>query len=154
MRLLNVYEGALESGFQDEHLTPLEAEIWSLESASVPKYAILSHRWLEGEEVTFDKVHTLPKGSFRDPSIRDHLLQPINTGRTTSRTFKLRCSPKVVSTQPDIGMYASSIYKIAGACKQVRQASDKTVRHVWIDTICIGDVDREERNIAINPMFR
>jgi hypothetical protein len=46
------------------------------------------------------------------------------------------------------------VYKIAGACQQVRMMSEKAVRHIWIDTICIDKSNVQELSIAINSMFQ
>jgi hypothetical protein len=137
MRLLNVHDFTLESGIPDRALSAAEAKIWSQTSSAVPQYAVLSHRWIDGEEITLDKLPTVSKARFRDIPSRNPIPQHAHT-----------------SSPPNIEKDASSVYKIAGACQQVRKASDKTVRHIWIDTVCIDKSDAQELNISINSMFQ
>jgi hypothetical protein len=134
MRLLNVNDFNLESDLPDPGLSGPEAQLWSQKSSATPPYAILSHRWLDGEEITFDKFPTVSKDRFRDILSRNPI--PQHGGL------------------PDIEKDASSVYKIAGACQHVRAMSDKAVRHIWVDTVCIDKSDAQELSIAINSMFQ
>jgi hypothetical protein len=137
MRLLNVHDFKLESGIPDQGLSGPEAKLWSQASSAIPQYAILSHRWIDGEEITFDKLSAVSKARFRDIPSQNPIPQHADT-----------------SSLPNVEKDASSVYKIAGACQQVRTTSDKTVRHIWIDTVCIDKSDAQELSIAINSMFQ
>ena len=136
MRLLDVYDFKLESGIPDRGLSTSEAQIWSQTSSAIPQYAILSHRWID-DEITFDKLPAVSKARFLDIPSRNPVPQYAQT-----------------SHPPNVEKDASSVYKIAGACQQVRKASDKTVRHIWIDTVCIDKSDAQELSISINSMFQ
>jgi hypothetical protein len=135
MRLLNVHDFELESGVPDPGLSGPEAKLWSQTSSAIPQYAILSHRWVDGEEITFDKLSAVSKARFRDIPSQNLIPQH---GHTSSLIEK----------------HASSVYKIAGACQQVRMMSEKAVRHIWIDAICIDKSNVQELSIAINSMFQ
>lgn len=137
MRLLNVHDFDLESGIPDPGLSGPEAKLWSQSSSATPQYAILSHRWLDGEEVTFDKLAAVTKSRFRDIPSRNPI--PQHEG---------------AKSLPNIEKDASSVYKIAGACQQVRAMGDKTFQHIWVDTVCIDKSDAQELSIAINSMFQ
>ncbi len=137
MRLLDVYDFNLESGIPDRGFSTSEARIWSQTSSTIPQYAILSHRWIGDEEITFDKLPAVSKDRFRQIPSQNPVPQHAHSSRSSN-------SEK----------HASSVYKIAGACQQVRKASDKTVRHVWIDTVCIDKSDAQELSISINSMFQ
>lgn len=137
MRLLNVHDFILKSGIPDQGLSASEAKLWSQASSSaIPPYAILSHRWIDGEEITFDKLPAVSTARFRDVPSRNPI-PPTNT-----------------SSPPNIEKDASSVYKIAGACQQARKISGRPVQHIWIDTVCIDKSDAQELSIAINSMFQ
>ncbi|TVY82491.1 Vegetative incompatibility protein HET-E-1 [Lachnellula suecica] len=137
MRLLDVHDFILKSGITDQALSNSEAQIWSQASSAIPRYAILSHRWIDEDEITFDKLPTIPRTRFSNTPYKNPFPQDANS-----------------INSPNIEKYASSVYKIAGACQRVRNTSDQTLRHVWIDTVCIDKSNAQELNIAINSMFR
>ena len=137
MRLLNIHDFKLEFGLPDHGLSGPEAKLWSQASSAIPQYVILSHRWIDGEEITFDKLSAVSRDRFRDIPSQNPIPQHTDT-----------------SSLPNVEKHASSVYKIAGACQQVRTTSDKAVRHIWIDTVCIDKSDAQELSIAINSMFQ
>ena len=139
MRLFNVDDFQIQSGYPDHDLADARSELWYRPSEAVthtPKYAILSHRWRKGEEVQFQDLPSLPKQQLRDLPPRN----PVS--------FLPSSSPQ------DDQRNLSSIYKIAGACKKVLETEDEAMRHIWIDTICINQGDSREVNTSINSMFR
>lgn len=137
MRLLDVHNFTLESNIPDRGLENTEAKLWSQTSSVIHPYAILSHRWIDGEEITFDNLSGVSKDRFRNAASPNPVYQYSDTRNPINREID-----------------ASSVYKIAGACQQVRNASKENFRHIWIDTVCINKSDAQELNIAINSMFR
>lgn len=139
MRLFNVDDFQIQSGYPDHDLTDARNQLWYRPSEAVthtPKYAILSHRWRKGEEVQFRDLPSLPKQQLRD-------LPPENP-----------VSPLPSSSPQNDQRNLSSLYKIAGACKKVLETKDEAMRHIWIDTICINQGDSQELTTSINSMFR
>ena len=139
MRLFNVDDFQIQSGYPDHDLADARSQLWYRPSEAVthtPKYAILSHRWRKGEEVQFRDLPSLPKQQLRD-------LPPGNP-----------VSPLPSSSPQNDQRNLSSIYKIAGACKKVLETKDEAMRHIWIDTICINQGDSQESSTSINSMFR
>jgi hypothetical protein len=139
MRLLDVDNFEVQSGYPDQDLADAKSQLWyeSSDAAThTPKYAILSHRWRKGEEVKFQDFPSLPKEQLRDfPPQNPISLVPSSNPRNDQHNL-------------------SSIYKIAGACKEVLESEDKTMRHIWIDTVCINQGDSQELSTSINSMFR
>lgn len=144
MRLLDVSNLQIRSGFEDaaaglaEAEAKVQRELWGLASSDssyeTPHYAILSHRWV-GREVVFSDFNTIPKDRFR--SVAD--ASPV---------------PKSAGDIENVGDgNEASIYKIAGACAQVRQHT-AGIRHLWIDTVCIDKDDVRELSTALNSMFK
>lgn len=135
MRLLNAHSLQLQSGFPDQILSDVKTQLWYQPSSTMtvtPKYAILSHRWV-GEEITFRDFQ-----STRFDNVP--LLNPV---------------PFVAGEDAgDIKGNLSSIYKIAGACKQVRTLEDQGIKNLWIDTVCVNQGDSQEVSRSINSMFR
>ena len=141
MRLLDVYNFEIQSGFPDQIFTDAKSQLWHRTPSAAtqtPRYAILSHRWI-GEEVTFQDFQMVPKSQLRVLSARKPV--PLVSNGSPTETQSRR----------------SSIFKIAGACNKVRQTNDKAapqIRHIWIDTICINKGDAQELSTSINSMFR
>ncbi|KAI9148005.1 Vegetative incompatibility protein [Paramyrothecium foliicola] len=132
MRLLNIETLQIENGFADERLTEAEAGLWNPTRAQPPPYAILSHRWV-GDEVVFANFEDVDRQALRTPVAR------MRAGMTDRE---------------------KSLYKIAGACQTAQQEGQNgagqtdSIKHIWIDTVCINKVDMQEYSIAINSMFR
>ncbi|KAL9601260.1 MAG: hypothetical protein Q9219_002665 [cf. Caloplaca sp. 3 TL-2023] len=53
-----------------------------------------------------------------------------------------------------LGVKSASVAKIEGACDAVRQRHEGSIRHLWLDTICIDKKNLTELSLAINSMFR
>ncbi|RDW72808.1 hypothetical protein BP6252_06715 [Coleophoma cylindrospora] len=140
MRLLDVDTFEIQSGYPDQDLTDAKGQLWyesSKKTLHTPKYAILSHRWRQGEEVKFQDFSSLPKEQLR--------------GFPSRNPVPIHSSDNPPQDQND---FSSSIYKIAGACKQVRETDDQAMRKLWIDTICVNQGDAQEVSTSINSMFR
>src|ERR1700712_5046048 len=113
MRLLDVHTFEIESGFSDNALIGAEDSMWHVSPTQhhLPRYAILSHRWI-GDEVTFPDFGKLDKDQLRklparNPgSLRDSSIQPTDN------------KPGFV-----VPSNLASIHKIAGACMQVCHAA-------------------------------
>lgn len=142
MRLLDVSNLEIRSGFDDaaagltEDEAKVQRQLWGLTSSDssyeTPPYAILSHRWV-GREVVFGDFDTIPK----------ERLQNVAEANPVSKT---------IGGIENVGDgIEASIYKIAGACAQVRRTPG--VRHIWIDTVCINKNDSRELSSALNSMF-
>ena len=113
MRLLSTSTFELESFFDEE---------------TIPRYAILSHRW-EGEEITLQELQQ-----------KDAII--------LLRSIKL----KVVNGEP---LYCfqnikKGFLKIIGCALQ---AEKDGVEHIWCDTCCIDKTNSTELSEAINSMF-
>ena len=113
MRLLSTSTFELESFFDEE---------------TIPRYAILSHRW-EGEEITLQELQQ-----------KDAII--------LLRSIKL----KVVNGEP---LYCfqnikKGFLKIIGCALQ---AEKDGVGHIWCDTCCIDKTNSTELSEAINSMF-
>ena len=98
----------------------------------IPSYAILSHTWEHGKEVTLQELEELaveeissPLGSMPE---RDSYYRPAHP--TQNRT---------------------GFSKIVECCRKARLHS---LKYVWIDTCCIDKKDPTELSEAINSMFR
>lgn len=144
MRLLDVSNLQIQSGFDDaaaglaDNEAKVQRELWGMTSSDssyeTPSYAILSHRWV-GREVVFGDFNTVSKDQLRGVPKANPL--PKNTGDIEN-----------VGDGSE-----ASIYKIAGACAQVRQRTPG-IRHLWIDTVCINKDDLRELSTALNSMFK
>lgn len=142
MRLLDVSNLQIQSGFDDAAAgltdeAKVQRQLWGMTSSEssyeIPPYAILSHRWV-GCEVVFGDFDTVPKDRLRSVAKEN----PV---------------PKTTGAVENVGDgNEASIYKIAGACEQVRQGTTG-VRHLWIDTVCINKGDSRELSSALNSMF-
>lgn len=97
-----------------------------------PRYAILSHTWEYGKEVTLQELEELEVKEIKTPlrSIpdRDSYYYPAHP--TRNRT---------------------GFAKIVECCRQARL---RGLRYVWVDTCCIDKKDPTELGEAINSMFR
>lgn len=143
MRLLDAYNLQIQAGFDDaaagltDEARELHRKLWSLNpsdssSYEIPPYAILSHRWV-GRELVFGDFDTVSKDRLRSVATAN----PV---------------PKTTGAVEDVGDgNEASIYKVAGACAQVRQTAE--IRHLWIDTVCINQGGSREFSSAINSMF-
>ncbi|KAH7411490.1 heterokaryon incompatibility protein-domain-containing protein [Cadophora sp. MPI-SDFR-AT-0126] len=100
-------------------------EIREFFGRNIPSYAILSHTWVEEEEVTFlemDKLHGLGRTAFDGQD---------------GPNFRISSKP--------------GYKKIMHACRQARK--DKLL-WVWVDTCCIDKSSSAELTEAINSMFQ
>ncbi|KAH9890202.1 hypothetical protein F4778DRAFT_752946 [Xylariomycetidae sp. FL2044] len=142
MRLLNVENLDLQSGYSDAVLNRAGQELWDARPSSsanqaVPKYVILSHRWV-GDEIRFEDFPSVPKDQLANVPARN---------------------PLAPDSSRNVRGSDQSIYKIAGACREVRNLRATTgqqqpVHHLWIDTFCINKRDAVETSTAINSMFQ
>ncbi|KAF1930730.1 HET-domain-containing protein [Didymella exigua CBS 183.55] len=89
-----------------------------------PPYAILSHTWVDDQEVTFDHIIEDKRSRYRQ----------LRTG--------LRLPPRL----------GKSGYAKLRFC--ARQARRDGLRYFWVDTCCIDKKDPEELDRAINSMFQ
>lgn len=48
----------------------------------------------------------------------------------------------------------ASAAKMSGACKKVLEVSNKRIKHLWLDTVCINKKDPFELSTSINSMYR
>lgn len=90
----------------------------------IPAYAILSHTWEEGQEVTFENLVEDKSSSYR--KLRTTLRLPPRSGK--GGYDKLRFCAK--------------------------QAKRDGLRYFWVDTCCINKSDSQELERAINSMFQ
>ncbi|KAL7622570.1 hypothetical protein AAE478_008077 [Parahypoxylon ruwenzoriense] len=95
----------------------------------VPPYAILSHTWVEGEEVSFHDFSS----SLVPPATRSKS----ETGPRQTRATRPRREP-------------SGLRKIRGACEVARNDG---FAWIWIDTVCIDKASSAELTEAINSMY-
>jgi hypothetical protein len=93
----------------------------------IPPYAILSHCWQEGEEISYKEMVEYRLGTDIWTSILFHCLY-----------------------EDDFGEYKSGYKKIVAACWQARQ--DGYV-YIWIDTCCIDKGNHGQLSQDINSMF-
>ncbi|KAI1845183.1 hypothetical protein JX266_008730 [Neoarthrinium moseri] len=134
----------IQSGYLDDSLPDTESRIWHPSTNELPnrlpEHAILSHRWF-GEEITFTEFEYHAKTQFCDVAPKNPVPRYAQYG-----------------DKVDLQGNASSMYKIAGACRQVRRdgkvGESSSPRHIWIDTVCINKADTTELSTAINSMFR
>ncbi|KAF2995862.1 hypothetical protein E8E13_003647 [Curvularia kusanoi] len=95
-----------------------------LHQSQVPAYAILSHTWTEGHEVTFDDIHKDERSKYR----------------------KLRSS---LQLRPH---FRKKGYDKLRFC--AKQAKRDGLRYFWVDTCCIDKSNSPELQRAINSMFQ
>lgn len=114
MRLLEVSDGYTFSVTKD-----------LLGDDEIPAYAILSHTWQAGQEVTFDDL------------IKDN----------KTRSSKVRSSLRLLRPRSSKAGYAKLRF-----CAQ--QAKLDGLRYFWVDTCCIDKANPVELQDAINSMFR
>jgi hypothetical protein len=91
----------------------------------IPAYAILSHTWQTGQEVTFDDL------------IRDNR-NVLNKACSSLRRYRPRSSK-------------TGYAKLQFCAKQAKLDG---LRYFWVDTCCINKKDSSELQEAINSMFR
>src|ERR1700742_2578990 len=94
---------------------------------SIPEYAILSHRWIEGEEVSYQEFALLNKHQW--------------AGGQVYVSFSITDESK--KEQP-------GFRKVMDFRKH---AAKEGFDWVWIDTVCIDKTSSAESSEAINSMF-
>ncbi|EJT73646.1 hypothetical protein GGTG_07502 [Gaeumannomyces tritici R3-111a-1] len=112
--------------------------------ASVPPYAILSHTWVEDEEVSFQEMSLVHPAGASD----------INAGtRNCACTCHCSCCRPGSDSDPTVAaIKAKSGYdKIVRTC---RLAKDREIGYAWVDTCCIDKTSSAELTEAINAMYQ
>lgn len=154
MRLLNVQTFEIENGYPDRVMRDATARIWHptpSKAAEVPEFAILSHRWI-GEDASLQRFKTIPKAHLSNFDQLNH------TSLDLERESQYGKSEPTGDEDDSrkIEVHKSVIYKIAGACAQARNTPGKltkSLKYIWIDSICIEKSDSAETSSAINSMF-
>ncbi|KAL8341599.1 hypothetical protein RB598_003502 [Gaeumannomyces tritici] len=105
--------------------------------APVPPYAILSHTWVEGEEVDFQEM-TRYGGA-------------LDRGNSTDSEGVCTCACPCQSLISDIVRRRPGHEKIVRIC---RLARERNIKWAWVDTCCIDKSSSAELSEAINSMYR
>ncbi|KAL8345462.1 hypothetical protein RB601_005484 [Gaeumannomyces tritici] len=104
---------------------------------SVPKYAILSHTWVEGEEVDFQEMARYGGA--------------LDRGDSTNSERICTCACPCQSLISDIVRRRPGYEKIVRIC---RLARERNIDWAWVDTCCIDKSSSAELSEAINSMYR
>ncbi|EJT75546.1 hypothetical protein GGTG_05479 [Gaeumannomyces tritici R3-111a-1] len=104
---------------------------------SVPEYAILSHTWVEGEEVDFQEMARYGGA--------------LDRGDSTNSEGVCTCACPCQSLISDIVRRRPGHEKIVRIC---RLARERNIDWAWVDTCCIDKSSSAELSEAINSMYR
>jgi hypothetical protein len=110
-------------------------ELQEFYDTQIPDYAIVSHRWRDGE-VSFQQYERL----LSDPARRKQLVE------SCSRSLQ-----EINTSSSSWYIESAGLRKIISACIQTKKDH---ISHVWIDTCAIDKTSSTELQEAINSMYR
>lgn len=123
-------------------------ELKEFHGPKIPPYAILSHVWSPGQEVTYEEYIT---SSAQE---RSGYRKVFELCRLCREGFDLRHLQSLVVTESNRSIFAHTQQLLTDDWLQAFEGVQTAIHWAWIDTCCIDQSSSSELSEAIKSMFK